>query len=159
MMLTLGIDPGLSGAWALLTADGEVEGLGDLPVMRAHALSWIHTELRGDLNRAIAGRPVRAIVEHVTAMPKQGVSTTFTFGMAVGSMLAIVQSLGIGIELVRPTKWKKALGLDREKKTALHRARLLFPTAELGLVKHHGRAEALLLAHWAIMRPRLPHES
>ena len=46
-------------------------------------------------------------------------------------------------------RWKKDLQLNgKNKKAALHKARLLYPTADLGLAKHHGRGEALLLGHW-----------
>ncbi|MGH2928174.1 MAG: hypothetical protein ACRDL8_08225 [Solirubrobacteraceae bacterium] len=57
------------------------------------------------------------------------------------------------LELVTAATWKRALGLGPDKHAALHKARLLFPTAELGLAKHHNRAEALLIAHWALRRP------
>jgi hypothetical protein len=49
--------------------------------------------------------------------------------------------------------WKRSLGLTSDKRASLDRARLMFPSADLRLAKHDGRAEALLLAHYAMRRP------
>jgi crossover junction endodeoxyribonuclease RuvC len=123
MSLVIGIDPGLTGAIALLSPAGELERLADLQSIRDKALSWIHGGyLQSFLIDACRGRSARAVVERVSAMPGQGVSSAFTFGMGLGSILAVLQ------------------------------ARLLYPAADLQLKKHHGRAEALLLAHWALTR-------
>jgi crossover junction endodeoxyribonuclease RuvC len=80
------------------------------------------------------------------------VSSSFNFGASLGSILSAIQILQLPMEFVTPARWKASLGLDREKTSALHRARLLFPTAELARQKDHGRAEALLLAHWGQTR-------
>lgn len=152
-MLTIGIDPGLTGAIAVLGPTGELERLGDLPVIRDKSLSWIDGGiLQSFLIDAQAGRQARAIVERVSAMPGQGVSSSFIFGMAFGSVLSILQARHIGIELVTASTWKGALGLSKDKRASLDRARLLYPSAELHLAKHDGRAEAILLAHWAFNR-------
>jgi hypothetical protein len=65
----------------------------------------------------------------------------------------VIQARHIRIELVTPSVWKRALGLGKDKDASLHKARLLFPMAELHLAKHDGRAEALLIAHYALTRP------
>jgi len=154
MTLTLGIDPGITGALALLNADGVVL-LADLPVIRDKSLAWIDGgELQSLLINALQGRPCHAIVERVSAMPRQGVASSFAFGVGFGSVLGVLQALHFGIELVTPSTWKRALGLSADKRASLHKARLLFPSADLRLAKHDGRAEALLLAHWAVSRSR-----
>lgn len=151
MTLILGIDPGLTGALALLDADGQPELVADLPVIRDRSLAWIDGgALQSMLLDAIRGRSCRAIVERVSAMPKQGVASSFAFGVGLGSILATLQTLRLPIELVTPAVWKLALGLSRDKRASLNKARLLFPSADLSLAKHDGRAEALLIAHWAI---------
>ena len=153
-MLTLGIDPGLTGAVAVLDHDGQPELVADLPVIRDRSLAWIDgAELQTLIRDAVAGRPCRAVIERVSAMPRQGVASSFTFGVAFGSVLSVVQALHLPLELVTPATWKRALGLTSDKRGSLDRARLLFPTADLRLAKHDGRAEALLLAHYAIRRP------
>ena len=154
-MLSLGIDPGLCGALAIVDADGMPELVADLPVIRDHKLAWIDGGgLQSMLLEALHGRPCRAIVERVSAMPRQGIASAFTFGVGLGSILATLQTLRLRIELVQASEWKRALGLSNDKRASLDKARLLFPTADLGLAKHDGRAEALLLAHFAQARRR-----
>lgn len=154
-MLTLGIDPGISGALALLDADGQAHLVADLPVIRDGRLSWIDgAALQSMLLDAIQGRPCRAVVERVSAMPRQGVASSFAFGVGLGSILGTLQTLRLPIELVTPAAWKLAMGLGRDKRASLDEARLLFPTAELSLAKHDGRAEALLIAFYALRHLR-----
>jgi hypothetical protein len=152
--LILGIDPGLSGALAVLSADGSVELLADLPVIRDLSLAWIDGgELQSIILGALRGRTAGAMVERVSSMPGQGIASSFQFGVGYGSILSVLQALHIRIELVTPAVWKRSYGLSKDKHASLHKARLLFPTAELHLTRHHGRAEALLLAHYALTRP------
>ncbi|MGB9332113.1 MAG: hypothetical protein WCB10_15215 [Steroidobacteraceae bacterium] len=153
MIYIIGVDPGLSGALAVLGAAGELVQLADLPVIRDGRLAWIDGgALQSLLIEALAGRPARAIVERVSAMPRQGVASAFTFGVGLGSVLSILQARQVSVELVTAAVWKRALGLSSDKRASLDKARLLFPSADLALVKHDGRAEALLLAHWALTR-------
>lgn len=159
--MIIAIDPGLSGAIAGLTDAGMFVGVFDLPIIRDKSLAWIDGnclrsrifELQNELpNRRLP----RFVVERVSAMPGQGVTGMFTFGCTFGSILGVLQTLQYPIEFVTPVTWKRAVGLSGKakgpkeaKRAALDKARLLFPTADLGLQKHEGRAEALLLAHWA----------
>jgi hypothetical protein len=155
MSLTLGIDPGLTGALAVLNDDSSVVALHDLPIIRDRSLAWIDGgELQSVLLNALSGRAGHAIVERVSSMPRQGVASSFAFGVGFGSVLGVLQALHIGIELVTPAVWKRALGLGSDKRASLNKARLLFPAADLHLAKHDGRAEALLIAHWSLSRPR-----
>ena len=152
-MLTLGADPGLTGAVAILDGDGVPVLVADLPIVRDRSLAWVDgSQLPVLIVEALQGRPCRAIVERVASMPKQGVASSFQFGVSFGSLLALLQSLSLPIELVTAAQWKRQLGLSSDKRASLDRARLAFPAADLGLAKHHGRAEALLLAHWAMRR-------
>lgn len=155
-VLTVGVDPGLSGAIAFLEDDGQIAGVYDLPVVRDAKLAWIHG---GQLSSMIidhkAFRRCTAMVERVNSMPQQGIASAFQFGVGFGSVLSVLQALGVAIEFVRPTEWKKSYGLggdNKAKHQALHKARLLYPDAELGLAKHDGRAEALLIARYAMNR-------
>lgn len=152
-MLTVGLDPGLTGALALLDAEGVPELVADLAVIRDRKLAWIDgAALQALLRNALRGRPCRAIVERVSAMPRQGVASSFAFGVGFGSILNVLQTLQLPLELVTPATWKRALGLTSDKRASLDKARLLFPAAELHLAKHDGRAEALLLAWYARSR-------
>ncbi len=122
-------------------------------MIRDRRLAWIDGgALQSLLIEALGGRPARAIVERVSAMPRRGVASAFNFGVGFGSVLAVLQARHVAIELVTAAVWKRALGLSSDKAASLHKARLLCPAAELHLAKHDGRAEALLLAHWALSR-------
>lgn len=148
--LTIGVDPGLSGAIAMLDEHGDVVFVDDLPVVRDNKLAWIDGgELQSLIINWRQGRQCTAMIERVNAMPKQGVSSSFQFGVGFGSILGVLQAMAIPIEFVRPTNWKKAMNLGADKKAALHKARLLYPDVDLRLAKHEGRAEALLIARYA----------
>jgi hypothetical protein len=140
----MAIDPGaVSGAFALFHSDGHVEA-GDMAVVD------------GQLDAAAFARLVRsshasiAVVERVGAMPKQGVASTFKFGVSVGIVHGVLLSCGVPVHLVAPATWKRQMKLSgSDKEAARAMAIRLFPRVEgLHLKKHHNRAEALLLGHW-----------
>ena len=155
--LTLGIDPGLTGAFALLAPSGDAIAVEDLPVIRDGTLAWIDSDrLLGRLLELRNGVPVTAVVERVHAMPKNGTQAAFSQGCTLGSIVATLQVAHMRIEFVTPGVWKRDLGLlhgkdvkdGARKRASLDKARLLFPGAPLDRQKDHGRAEALLIAHW-----------
>lgn len=150
MTLFLGVDPGQRGAIAVLDSAGMVELLADLPCISDKSLTWIDgSALQSMLLGAIRGRQCQALVERVSAMPKQGVASSFSFGVGFGSILGVLQAMHLPIAFVTPNVWKRNYGLDSDKRAALHKARLMHPTAELHLAKHDGRAEALLIAEFS----------
>src|SRR5665213_1172838 len=137
MIITLGIDPGLQGALALLDAEGLCELVADLPIIRDRSLAWVDgARLQSTLLDALRGRQCRAVVERVSAMPRQGVASSFGFGVGFGAVLGVLQTLHLPLELVTPAAWKRALGLSSDKRASLDKARLLFPSADLRLAKH-----------------------
>jgi crossover junction endodeoxyribonuclease RuvC len=90
-------------------------------------------------------------MEQVHSMPNQGVSSTFSFGRAVGVISAVCELTNYPFHLVTPQRWKKHFGLTADKNEALDLARKLFPAAKLKLKKDINRAEALLIAeYWRI---------
>jgi crossover junction endodeoxyribonuclease RuvC len=91
---------------------------------------------------------IEIVVEAVHAMPKQGVSSSFKFGMAYGAALALAERFHAPWGTVTPQKWKKYMKLTSNKNDSLEMARNLWPNAPLHLKKHDGRAEALLMAEW-----------
>lgn len=153
-MITIGIDPGISesapGAIALLTPDG-MGHVYDLPRVSDKSLAWIDG---GALLSILLDHPGRrtAVVERVSCRPGQGVSGVLNSGAGFGAIMATLQGAQCPIELVTPSKWKSDLGLSDDKQASIDRARLLFPQCDLGDKKNHGRAEALLIAHWYTTR-------
>lgn len=105
-------------------------------------------DFKAELMQAIDGQDVMFCIEDVHSMPKQGVSSTFKFGMAVGAIQAIVELTRAPWVIVRPQRWKKDMGVTAQKSTSLDLARHIWPIAPLKRVKDHGVAEALLLAEW-----------
>jgi crossover junction endodeoxyribonuclease RuvC len=157
-MITIGIDPGLTGAWAALNEAGEMIGMGDLPIVRDGKLGWIDgaqffSQLLLMKNaQSPVGQQLHALVERIVPMPQNGRLGAFSQGCTLGSILATLQVIQARIELVTPSQWKKSFNLTSDKAMSLNKARLLFPSAELTRKKDHGRAEALLLAHYAFLK-------
>ena len=141
----LAIDPGaVSGACAVFYNDRDPV-VGDLPVVdgqvNAAALYALVSALRLP----------RAVVERVSSMPKQGVASTFKFGMAVGIIHGVLASAAVPFLLTTPAQWKKAMRIGADKEVARALAIRLYPKVEgLELKKHQGRAEALLLGHYVL---------
>lgn len=149
MTLTIGIDPGLTGAIAAIDSDAQLILCADLPVIRSGKLAWIDAnELTGLLMQCCGGRSAQILLERAQSMPGQGVSSTFTTGVVLGSILAACQRIAVPLHLVTAAVWKRSMGLTSNKTASLDKARLLFPTAELDRVKDHNRSEALLLAYY-----------
>lgn len=145
-MRVLGIDPGATGALAILTAAGQLHDVHDMPVIdkdvsAALVHHWL-LEHADDLGLAV--------IEHVHAMPKQGVASSFRFGRGKGVLEGVVAGFHCPVELPSPSKWKRDMGLDRSKDRARQVAIDLWPDhAHLfARVKDDGRAEAALLAEW-----------
>lgn len=154
--VTIGIDPGQTGALAVL-ADGQFAGFYDMPtVARPAGGQQVNgAELAAQLREIRAAHPdveVRACIEQVNAMPGQGVSSMFRFGEGYGVVQGVLAALGIPMALVHPQRWKKTVGLiGREKDVARTVAIQQYPAAAGGLKrkKDVGRADALLIAAWA----------
>lgn len=152
MRVTIGIDQGLTGAIAVL-ADGRFVSVDDMPVAGRGAkgkqqvnAARLAAIVRGAV-QAFPGAAVTAFVEFVHSMPKQGVSSAFGFGKSVGAVEGVLATLGIPTEELKPQRWKKDYGLiGAEKNASIGVAALRFPSAPLSLKKHHGRADALLMA-------------
>ena len=146
-MRILGVDPGaVSGAWALITSNLASSLIDDIPVVdrQVNAAEWARM-----VNSL---KPHVAVVELVGSMPKQGVASTFKFGMGCGLIRGVLAGAGVPIINVTPAKWKKHFSLnnDGEKSRALALRRFPDATSRLTRKKDHGRAEALLMALWKL---------
>ena len=151
-MIVAGIDPGLSGAVALLDGPNLLTVF-DLPTIdkphkngsRAElSPALLQDELIGDVKVGVA------FIEQVTASPQMGTVSAFRFGECFGQICAVFQCLGIRTELVRPAAWKKAMGLNSDAEVSRARAIELWPDSS-HLFKRkmdHNRAEAALIAEW-----------
>lgn len=164
LRITIGIDPGLTGALATLL-DGEPGPMLDMPTTRTDGVHEVNARelarwLR-ELRAAHPGAYVMACLEAVSAAPmagrKQGTKSMFNFGDGFGQVKGVLASLGIPTHRVLPQVWKrhfhipgKADAPDAGRQMAI----LRFPSAadRLQRKKDSGRADALLLALWADSR-------
>ena len=152
-MNIIGIDPGLTGGIAFIDSFGGT-AVFDLPVIRDGKLAWIDGAILLPLILDYSKAPRHAAIERVHSMPKQGVASSFQFGVGFGAVLSILQAAGCAIELVTPNTWKRDLGLSRDKNASLDKARLIYPGLDLRRKKDEGKAEAVLIAHWARTKER-----
>ena len=149
-MIRIGIDPGITGAIAVLDIE-DLVAVYDMPILTSvGGKNEINIpELAAILRCHHYGFKAKVILERVSAMRGQGVTSMFNFGMGYGAVRGIVQTLGIEIELVTPQTWKKAAKIvGTPKDYARTRALELYPDAELSLKKHVGRADAILIARY-----------
>jgi crossover junction endodeoxyribonuclease RuvC len=161
--IIIGIDPGFTGAIAVLTvADApKLVALIDMPLRAAsrlnpgatknnidvHALAQFIKRWATDPNVELA----LAVVECVNAAPDQGVVSMFRFGEGFGMLKGVLAAFNVRLSLPLPAVWKAAMNVSHVKSTSLELARFHMGAIEdLRLNKHHGRAEAILLALYGI---------
>ena len=140
----LGIDPGLSGALGFYFPAVQRVALEDIPTADGEVSSPALAV------RVKAFKPSMVVLERVHSMPKQGVASTFKFGMSFGEVRGVIGALGIPLYLVTPQKWKKHYRLSSDKEESRAMAIRLFPNNadRLQRKKDEGRAEAALLAKY-----------
>lgn len=145
-MRILGIDPGISGAYAVLE-DGRLIDAQDIPISGSGAKKRVNVNLFASLISVYGAR--WAFIERAQAMPKQGASSGFLYGRAVGALEASVELSNIAFEVVEASKWKRHFALKGgDKESARQKALWIFPDAHelLARKKDHQRAEAALIA-------------
>ena len=144
--VVIGIDPGLSGAIAALDAtDGQLVWVLDMPTLGKVVNA-------AELADMLGGEQIRtAAVEAVHAMPRQGVSTSFNFGVSLGIVLGVLGALDVPVTHPTPQAWKKAMGVTADKASSRRRATDLWPawSGTFARVKDDGRAESALIARHA----------
>ena len=153
-MKIIGIDPGLSGAIAVLE-DNKVLGIYDMPVMAEGKKSKRQlnsAELVSIIKKHNSNNDELAIVvEQVNAMPGQGVTSMFNFGQTFGAIKGVCAALELPIFFVRPTKWKKYFELLNSSKDASRtKAIEMYPSLSnhLSKKKDVNKSDAILIARF-----------
>ena len=149
-MIILGIDPGLNGALAFYDPQHDELEILDMPTLKAG------TGGKRIVDEDVLAREIdcrfdfvtHAFLESVGAMPGQGVTSMFSFGVSFGLLKGVLAANFIPRTLVRPAEWKKALRVPAAKDGARARASQLLPkhSGKWVRVKDDGRAESALLA-------------
>ena len=155
-MLIISIDPGISGAVCFFK-DGKILDIVEMPTMSEGKKNkkqvngnQLFNEIRLQLHK-INQDDVSVVVEHVSAMPGQGVTSMFNFGQSFGVIKGICSAMQLPIHFVRPTKWKKYYNLINTSKDASRsRAIELFPKVSENLKrkKDSNKADAILIASY-----------
>ena len=153
-MLIIGIDPGISGSICFLK-DGKIIDVVDMPTMadgkknkRQVNGSQIYNEFLKKIMKE-ENQNVRVIIEQVSAMPGQGVTSMFNFGQSFGILKGICSAMQLPMYFVRPAKWKKYFGLIKSEKDASRtKAIEMFPyfSSQLSKKKDSNKADAILIA-------------
>jgi len=162
-MIIFGIDPGVSGAICALRY-GKIIEVYEMPTMidgkknkrqvnGAEVTNILKEVINTNLN--INGgkdeEEVKVVVEHVTAMPGQGVTSMFNFGQSFGVIKGICAALKLPIYFVRPTKWKKHFNLIKTNKDASRTKVIeIYPniSSKLSRKKDSNKADAILIARY-----------
>ncbi len=152
-MIFVGIDPGFTGAVAVVDNDGNLIAVSDTPVLTVQGKKTkqeYNTPAMHQILTAYNDRGVHAALEQVSSRPGEGVTSSFRFGRGLGLWEALLVACQIPFDRITPQRWKKTMmaGRPKEKDASRLRAMELFPGADLHLKKHHGRADALLLAEY-----------
>lgn len=145
-MIYIGIDPGTSGALAMISEGRE-----------AKVLSWDSEDYKNALAAiSVANEHAIACLEKVSAMPKQGVTGMFNFGKNYGHIIGLLEANGIPYELVTPQKWQREFSVT-DKNSSIEVCKRLFPAVSLRKNQrckkdNDGMSDALLMAEYARRR-------
>ena len=155
-MLIIGIDPGISGAICFFE-NGVIKDIIDMPVMaegKKNKRQVNGSQLYNEIVIRIKNFPKKdifVVVEQVSAMPGQGVTSMFNFGQSFGVIKGICSAMQLPIYFVRPAKWKKHFNLLKTEKDA-SRSKVIeiFPyiSSKLSRKKDSNKADAILLASY-----------
>jgi len=153
-MLIIGIDPGIKGAICILK-DGVVINVFDMPVMpvgKKNKSQVNGSQIYNEILKVIENegkQDVKVVIEQVSAMPGQGVTSMFNFGQSYGVLKGIFSAMQIPMDFVSPVKWKKYFNLiNTQKDTSRTKAIEFFPyiSAKLSRKKDANKADAILIA-------------
>tara|TARA_B100001057_G_scaffold483465_1_gene560276 strand:- start:310 stop:804 length:495 start_codon:yes stop_codon:yes gene_type:complete len=153
-MLIIGIDPGISGSICFLE-NGKILDVIEMPTMtegkknkRQVNGAQIYNEITKMINK-FDKQNIRVIIEQVSAMPGQGVTSMFNFGQSFGILKGICSAMQLPVYFIRPAKWKKYFNLiNSEKDASRTRAIEIFPyfSSKLSKKKDSNKADAILIA-------------
>ena len=153
-MLIIGIDPGISGSICFFE-DGVIKDVVEMPTMtdgKKNKKQVNGSQIFNEISERIKKtdkRNIKVVIEQVSAMPGQGVTSMFNFGQSFGILKGICSAMRLSMYFVRPAKWKKYFNLiNSEKDASRTRAIEIFPyfSTELSRKKDSNKADAILIA-------------
>ena len=155
-MIIIGIDPGITGSICFFQ-NGKIIDVVDMPNMPegkknkkqvngAQVFYEISSRIKG-----VKNEDIKVVIEQVSAMPGQGVTSMFNFGQSFGILKGICSAMQLPMYFVRPAKWKKYFGLiNSEKDASRTKAIEMFPyfSSQLSRKKDSNKADAILIASY-----------
>jgi len=155
-MLIIGIDPGISGAICFFS-DGKILDVVEMPTMTEGKKnkkqvngSQVYNEISKRIKQ-IDRLDIKVVIEQVSAMPGQGVTSMFNFGQSYGILKGMCSAMQLPMYFVRPAKWKKYFSLiNSEKDASRTKAIEIFPyfSSNLTKKKDSNKADAILIASY-----------
>ena len=155
-MLIIGIDPGISGSVCFFE-DGKILEVVEMPTMvegKKNKKQVNGAQIYNEISKKISQidkKNIRVVIEQVSAMPGQGVTSMFNFGQSFGILKGICSAMQLPMYFVRPAKWKKYFGLiNSEKDASRTKAIEMFPyfSSYLSKKKDANKADAILIAYF-----------
>ena len=152
-MLIIGIDPGISGSICFFK-DGKILEVIEMPIMiegKKNKKQVNGAQIYNEFSKWINNKDneIRVVIEQVSAMPGQGVTSMFNFGQSFGILKGICSAMQLPMFFVRPARWKKYFNLINSQKDASRtRAIEIFPyfSTQLSKKKDSNKADAILIA-------------
>ena len=153
-MLIIGIDPGISGSICFFQ-DGKIVDVVEMPTMtegKKNKKQVNGSQIVNEISEKIKEldkREIKVVIEQVSAMPGQGVTSMFNFGQSFGILKGICSAMRLPMYFVRPAKWKKYFNLiNSEKDASRTRSIEIFPyfSGQLSRKKDSNKADAILIA-------------
>ena len=150
-MIVFGIDPGVNGALSVYEHK-KLKEVFDMPTMsegKKNKKQINSAQLTLEIKKRIISQDVAVVIEHVTAMPGQGVTSMFNFGQSFGILKGICSAMQLPMYFIRPAKWKKYFSLiNSEKDASRTKVIEMFPSfsSELSKKKDSNKADAILIA-------------
>lgn len=150
-MVYIGVDPGLKGGLAAISGDGLSVAV--MPTLRVGKRNKINERALADWFLQYLGGDARVTIEAVHALPREGVSASFTFGTGFGMLLGICAALSMPYQLVRPHAWQREVLRGYAKGSEALVASRLWPDAcwlatERSRKPHDGLVDAALIAEY-----------
>ena len=155
-MLVIGIDPGISGSICFFQ-DGRIIDVVEMPTMiegKKNKKQVNGSQIFNEISliiKKIDKKDIKVVIEQVSAMPGQGVTSMFNFGQSFGILKGICSAMQLPMYFVRPAKWKKYFNLiNSEKDASRTRAIEIFPyfSSQLSKKKDSNKADAILIANF-----------
>ena len=153
-MIIIGIDPGITGSICFFQ-DGKIIGVIEMPNMpegKKNKKQVNGAQIFNEISERIKNidkKDIKIVIEQVSAMPGQGVTSMFNFGQSYGILKGICSAMQLPVYFVRPAKWKKYFNLiNSEKDASRTRAIEIFPyfSSQLSRKKDSNKADAILIA-------------